>query len=235
MNKRCSRCKIEKSFDRFNKQARAADGLNPWCKDCRREYDRLRYQANPESARARSRSWNKANPERHRANVKRWQRENLDELARRRRTDRQSRPDHYKQVRGVWEDANREALNQRMRDWRKLNPDYARRAYWSNPENARDKSARRRACRAGARSIPFTVEQLEARLAYYGFRCWICRAPWEHLDHVKPLSKGGPHMLSNLRPACAECNLSKGSQWPFDTTNRRGPRDSSNEVHQSRA
>ncbi|WP_209961193.1 HNH endonuclease signature motif containing protein [Micromonospora sp. HB375] len=61
-----------------------------------------------------------------------------------------------------------------------------------------------------------TQEQLEQRIAYYGGKCWICRvAPWEHIDHVKPLSKGGAHILANLRPSCASCNLGKSDKWPF--------------------
>ncbi|MBT2266408.1 HNH endonuclease [Rhodococcus erythropolis] len=43
----------------------------------------------------------------------------------------------------------------------------------------------------------------------------MCGGPYQHLDHVKPLSAGGPHMLSNLRPSCADCNLSKGAKWPL--------------------
>ena len=74
-----------------------------------------------------------------------------------------------------------------------------------------------RAARIKERSVPFTKSELIDRLSMYGHKCWICRdAPYEHLDHVKPLSKGGWHMLSNLRPACARCNLKKNSTWPID-------------------
>lgn len=54
-----------------------------------------------------------------------------------------------------------------------------------------------------------------------GWRCYICgretpqrllgtqhaRAPT--VDHVIPLSKGGPHLRSNLRCACKRCNNEK--------------------------
>jgi len=56
---------------------------------------------------------------------------------------------------------------------------------------------------------------LAERIAFYGGRCWMCRtARWEHIDHVKPLARGGAHILANLRPACAACNHRKGSSWP---------------------
>lgn len=42
------------------------------------------------------------------------------------------------------------------------------------------------------------------------------RKSW-HVDHVVPISRGGPHEVSNLVIACARCNMSKGarllSEW----------------------
>lgn len=35
-----------------------------------------------------------------------------------------------------------------------------------------------------------------------------------HLDHVKPLAKGGSHTLSNVVFACRKCNQSKGTKTP---------------------
>ena len=72
--------------------------------------------------------------------------------------------------------------------------------------------------RKGAPTIPFTVAQLEERLSMFD-GCWMCGCELDgelHLDHVKPLSKGGWHCLSNLRPSCPSCNLSKGAKWPLE-------------------
>lgn len=33
-----------------------------------------------------------------------------------------------------------------------------------------------------------------------------------HLDHVIPVSKGGPHCYANVQTACAPCNLAKGAR-----------------------
>ena len=59
----------------------------------------------------------------------------------------------------------------------------------------------------------------------YGSDCHICLNPidllaprqpgikgWEyglHIDHVIPLSKGGPDTLGNVRPAHGSCNVKK--------------------------
>ncbi len=77
---------------------------------------------------------------------------------------------------------------------------------------------RRRAVEQGVVVGEVTASGLLSRVAYYGEKCWMCGSPWEHMDHVKPLSKGGAHILANLRPACASCNSSKHSRWDGITT-----------------
>jgi 5-methylcytosine-specific restriction endonuclease McrA len=49
-------------------------------------------------------------------------------------------------------------------------------------------------------------------LARWGHRCAYCGATAKHLDHVQPLAKGGADKASNIVPACAPCNLSKGAK-----------------------
>ncbi len=108
----------------------------------------------------------------------------------------------------------RAANRDRMRAWRDTNAArllaYRR---WYEPRMREVVNARNATIRS--RTVPFTIEQLEARFAYYGHRCWICRAPAEHADHVKPINAGGWHMLANLRPACARCNQRKNKSWPI--------------------
>lgn len=62
----------------------------------------------------------------------------------------------------------------------------------------------------------FDFDLLEQKLAYWGDRCWLCGEPGpDTWDHVKPLKKGGPHMLANLRPAHRSCNSKRSAKWPF--------------------
>lgn len=80
---------------------------------------------------------------------------------------------------------------------------------------AADKWARRK----GAPTIQFTLQQLEDRLSMFA-GCWMCGCALDggfHVDHVKPLARGGWHCLSNLRPSCPTCNISKGAKWPLET------------------
>jgi 5-methylcytosine-specific restriction endonuclease McrA len=41
-----------------------------------------------------------------------------------------------------------------------------------------------------------------------------------HTGHNIPESRGGATDISNLRPICARCNLSMGSQYTIDTWNQ---------------
>jgi 5-methylcytosine-specific restriction endonuclease McrA len=47
----------------------------------------------------------------------------------------------------------------------------------------------------------------------YGKWCYICHDKIGNtIDHVIPISKGGTNDISNLRPACYQCNYEKGDK-----------------------
>lgn len=92
----------------------------------------------------------------------------------------------------------------------------AQRKAWRATHRAHEAEAqRRRQARKKKAAIVgrITPALLAAKFAYWGNRCWMCGGPVETVDHVKPLSKGGSHMLANLRPACASCNRTKCAHW----------------------
>jgi 5-methylcytosine-specific restriction endonuclease McrA len=61
----------------------------------------------------------------------------------------------------------------------------------------------------------YSSAQKRSKWSYWGGRCWMCGNEAVEWDHVKPLAKGGPDCLANLRPACMKCNRSKSSRWPL--------------------
>jgi len=143
-------------------------------------------------SRARSREWRAANRER----------------------DRERHAQHHA--------ANRASELDRNRRWREANADRKRtlNREWAatNREVKRAIRARYVARKAGATGDA-TTEQILARVAYFGGRCWMCGEPWECIDHVKPLARGGPNWPANMRPSCRACNSSKRDRWdgPTDT------------------
>lgn len=62
----------------------------------------------------------------------------------------------------------------------------------------------------------------------YGDDCYLCGSVADTIDHVIPLSRGGNNDISNLRPACYDCNIKKGSQLLSDYLNSL--KDTSDEI-----
>lgn len=116
-----------------------------------------------------------------------------------------------------WREKNPELSAASHRSYRARNPDKVRawHAAWqvANAEAARAHRAKRSATKRNAQVVAFTPAALVERMTVWGLRCWMCSGPFEQVDHVKPLSKGGLHILSNLRPACAACNNRKHAKW----------------------
>ena len=103
---------------------------------------------------------------------------------------------------------HRAVMSARAKEWDAANPERRR-------KRGRENQARRRARILGTGSIPFTPEQLALRLSMWP-GCWVCGGSPTEVDHVKPLAKGGAHMLANLRPICQHCNRTKHKRWPFE-------------------
>lgn len=96
---------------------------------------------------------------------------------------------------------------------RAYNRAYSHRWARENPDAKRAQSARRRARKAAATVEDFSAADLATSWDERGlYACVYCGGPAEHADHVVPLSRGGAHVVGNLVPACAECNISKSAR-----------------------
>jgi 5-methylcytosine-specific restriction endonuclease McrA len=216
-----------KAWKRANAEKVRATGLarsqQADVKERRRERRRESYQGNKAAEAARNKAWKRANAEKVRATgrayrsrpevkeqerkaARSWRAANLERSRARDRAQRARHRAHRLAYRAAWRAANRDRLIQQAKAWRALNLERAR-------ATARLVSQRRRARERAALIVPFTRAQLGARLAYWGNRCYICGAPWQSIDHVKPLSKGGAHCLANFRPLCEVHNTRKQAQW----------------------
>lgn len=61
-----------------------------------------------------------------------------------------------------------------------------------------------------------TAEDWQGKLTFFGNKCYLCKINLDglvvHLDHRKPLTKGGTNWIANIAPACAKCNIRKGNK-----------------------
>jgi 5-methylcytosine-specific restriction endonuclease McrA len=193
----CSKCNRALPLSNYYRRKDWGDGYRRDCKDCRKVADAASYQANRDARRAQQAIY-RADPaqrQRQRERVARWRAEH-PEWARATVRAYAARPE------------NRELAKQRSRAWR-----------IANPERKRELERRREALKLSGDAARISKGLLDAKLAYWGWRCWIagpgCTVEPEQWDHVKPLSKGGTHLLANLRPACKTCNNSKKARWPL--------------------
>ena len=102
-----------------------------------------------------------------------------------------------------------------------------------NPHKVRELARNRRAKKRANGWEKYTEAQV---LELYGTNCHICGdsidlslsrkigcESWEmslHIDHVIPISKGGPDTLANVKPAHGICNSRKRDKYlPNDETN----------------
>lgn len=149
--------------------------------------------AHPEKVKTRTMAWRHANPEKYRE-IK--QRSHL-----RHKEENNAKQREYAA-------AHRDAANERYRKWRETNPEHAR-------ESALRCFHRRR---AKAKALPYVPISRAFIFERDGGVCGICgkKVRWKDmsLDHIIPVSLGGPHIPQNVRLAHRRCNAARGNRGP---------------------
>lgn len=122
-----------------------------------------------------------------------------------------------------WNQSNPEPAKKRSAAWRLANPERAQASVtaWVVTHRAQSQNIKKRnkikrkLAIDSSESLLSNSEWMEI-LEYHSFLCFYCDAPWEHMDHFVPLSKGGTHTADNVVPACAPCNLRKSNKNPME-------------------
>jgi 5-methylcytosine-specific restriction endonuclease McrA len=195
----CKKCDRILPLREFYHASKGKYGKSARCIKCTKEYRESRKSAhsmymisyrekNRERMNAQERAWYLENREYHARERHKWYLKNRDFVIEQQRVYYTANRDRYRETRKRWEATNQNLV--KIIRLRRVNKKFVQAVH------------------------KITEEMLLGRLAYFGYACAYCSGPHEHWDHVKPLSKGGLHMLGNLRPSCRSCNLRKGSKLP---------------------
>lgn len=197
-SKICIECNILKELDEFYKDSHAKDGHRSICKICRKIQDKAKHLRNRDRDNARSRAYYQAHREVSIQKSKEWILAN---------------PEKHKQYGKITQQRHPEHGRRGSAKYRQTHPEY--RDIWrkSNPDKIKMHGITRRAKENKSNGIITDKEWLDM-LERFDYRCLDCGANGRKdvkltLDHIIPISKGGPNLISNAQPLCKSCNSRK--------------------------
>lgn len=130
---------------------------------------------------------------------------------------REKNRDKYDQYMREWHEKNKSLVHERQRKYREQHPEYW--SIWSraNRDKEAEKSARRRAVIRGNGFERYSRQEILSR---DNGICQLCEEPVDvnlkrphhksfSIDHIIPISKGGPDTRENVQTAHLDCNLRK--------------------------
>ena len=225
-SKVCKTCSIEKPLSHFYKAACCKDGLRGECKPCvsskQAKYNQdhaeeisarkkaLYYADGAEVARVeKNAAYYRANQERIKQSSRKRNALNAAKISERRKLMKVKL--HAQTM--AWRSKNRERVKEVRRAWYQKNKNRLR------PSRKAAKAMRRAAGAIDAAVVSFLMNAQRGK-------CAVCKAsiaegPY-HLDHIKPLARGGTNQRTNLQLLCPPCNLSKSAKDPIDFMQSRG-------------
>ena len=181
------------------------------------------YEANREAVLIRSKKRYETNTIEINARNKKWQQDNPDKIAVINKRYYESHLEKMVTKCKKYYEANRDKLLAINKEYRENNPikeAERKRLYNQTPigkATSRKRSQERRALKATVDYEDFNPNEVLER---DGYRCQLCGKKtrpdynpyhplYPHLDHIVPLSLGGPHTKVNTQCLCRLCNLQK--------------------------
>lgn len=231
--KKCSKCGEEKNVNMFYKRTKSKDGLDSWCKGCKRESDKTYRANNKEKIAKKHKVYYKDNRESIDAYKKEWYENNKEEILKKRKDNYEENKETILERNREWRENNREKKRARDRKYMKENTGRLRERRRNNPQVRIADNLRRRMSYAirndqktgsAVRDLGCSIGELKIHLEKqfqegmtwenYGLHGW-------HIDHIKPLVSfdltNREQFLkachyTNLQPLWAKDNLSKGAK-----------------------
>ncbi len=121
----------------------------------------------------------------------------------------------------VYRESNKEARKENQRAWNEANPDYRRAWREANPDKVLNGGIRYTAGLIGE----ITPGWIHKLLELQRWTCAVCNVDLRfgyHIDHIKPIARGGENTDYNLQALCPTCNLQKNDKDPIEFMQSRG-------------
>ena len=186
----CTTCDMIQSLENFSKNKTTKDGYSYTCKACEKVRKAASYIANKHHITQKQKLARDMNPEKEKLRKQKYYANN--------KTKRLTAAKQYR-------DSNKERylLQQKM----------YKTTYKGRITKAVAESKRREQKYNAATKL--TTEEQHLIRCVYEFCAFKtkCTGIQHHVDHIKPLSKGGLHVLSNLQILTASDNLKKSNTW----------------------
>jgi 5-methylcytosine-specific restriction endonuclease McrA len=205
-------CKNNHSVERF-----VYDG---GCIQCKLDASRLWKKKNQRKVNEQVKLWRSTHIEHRKAYRKKQYSIKKDEQLASCRIWRQNNLDKAKQISNAYKKSNKEKCQAKQRNWRIQNADairsYARLYRGKYPEVKRAAEAKRRARKVGAVGSYGRNDVLQL-LVLQKKRCATCYADISskyHIDHIRPLARGGGNSRNNIQLLCPPCNMRKSAKDP---------------------
>lgn len=212
--KRCSTCGYWKDEAGFDKRKGSSDGLRGVCKICtranlpektkgkRKISSRKWYERNRELTLARARKQREHDPDAQRKYRRLYYVQYRTAITAKNHLYRQSHLDRLHEKDRLYYEKNKDKIKQNIRA-------YA----LEHPEIAQRHQKRRRIFKAMTVKSDVTYENCKRLLETYNHSCAYCLRPLtaanKTFDHMRPVTKGGLHLMDNLVPCCRSCNSRK--------------------------
>ena len=196
----CSKCGKEKEFCEFGKLSRNPDGLHTRCKVCVNKENSL-WRKSEQGQLTQKQYANKT-----KAIRKQYNKQYYIDMSKEERNALYDRTTEYKNS-----EKGKIQSKRRMKEYRQIP---------KVKEHNRLQCLERVALKQSVSDGSITVESMRELLIKQCNKCFHCGKDLDfdtpraiHLDHLKPLSKGGHHSLHNVAYSCGTCNMSKGSSY----------------------
>jgi hypothetical protein len=167
-----------------------------------RAYSKVYYWANKEKVIANASAYKEANKDRTKVTKKAWREANKEKVAANVSAYKEANKDRIKVTMKAWREANKEKVAANKKAWAVANADKV------TADVSRRRARKLKLIPKHLKNCPVEKQRV---LDIFKLRSLISKATGieHHVDHMWPLSDGGPHWSGNLQIITAYENISK--------------------------